>query len=191
MSILELKEQLVEFSRRIYERRMISATGGNLSCRVPSEDALLIKKSGVSFSDMTVDDIIKIDFDGNKLEGEGQHSKEWRFHGGIYKVRPDVNAVVHCHPPYATAVAANNDELPLVTNHAKGYLKKVPTIGIASSGSEKLAEYVIDEFKDPERVAILMKEHGITTVGPSFQKAFYLAEMVEDTAQIVLFSKLK
>ncbi len=189
MTIKELKQELLKFSHRTYERRMIAATGGNLSIRVPGEDALLIKRSGVSFIDMTEDDIIKIDFSGNKLEGEGQHSKEWKFHAGIYKARSDVNGVVHCHPPYASAVAVLHDELPLVTNHAKDYLIKVPTIDIAGSGSDKLAEYVIAEFQNEERVGILMREHGITTAAVSLQKAYYLAEMLEDTAQIVLLSK--
>ena len=98
--------------------------------------------------------------------------------------------VIHVHPPYATAIAANHDKLPLVTNHAKAYLKNVPTIDIASSGSELLSSYVIDEFLDEERVAILMKEHGIITTAHSFENAFYLAEMLEDTAKIAILSKI-
>ncbi|MDW7669000.1 MAG: class II aldolase/adducin family protein [Bacillota bacterium] len=190
MNLNELKKELIEYSRKCYERNMIVATGGNISCRVPGEDAILIKGSGSAFRDMTEYDIVKIDLDGNHLEGDGKKSKEWRFHAGIYKERPDVNVVIHVHPPYATAIAANHEELPLITNHAKIYLKKVPTIDTAGSGSELLSEYVIKEFKDEERVAILMKEHGITAVGTNFKKAFNMAEMVEDTAQIVLFSKL-
>lgn len=189
MNIEQLKNQIVAFSKRCYDRNLICATGGNISCRVPGEDAILIKGSGSAFSDLTIDDIVKIDLDGNHLEGHAQKSKEWQFHAGIYKVRSDIEVVIHVHPPYATAVAANNKELPLVTNHAKGYLKKVPTIGIAGSGSDLLADYVIDEFKDPERVAILMKEHGIVTVGSNFNQAFYLAEMLEDTAKIYIYSK--
>jgi len=191
MNILELKKTLVEYSRKCYNRKLICATGGNLSCRVPGEDAILIKGSGCAFSDMTEEDVVKIDLDGNLLEGNKKFSKEWGFHAGIYKVRPDINVVMHTHPPYATAVAANHEELQLVTNHAKGYLKNVPTIGVAPSGSQELAELVVEEFKNPERVAILMKEHGITVVGSEFNKAFYLSEMVEDTAQIILFSKPK
>ncbi|CAK7028291.1 class II aldolase/adducin family protein [Tissierella sp.] len=191
MSIEQLKKDLVEISRRCYDRHLICATGGNISCRVPGEDAILIKSSGSAFSDMTEEDVVKVDLDGNLLEGTKTLSKEWKFHAGIYKVRSDVNVVIHVHPPYATAIAANHEELPLITNHAKGYLKHVPTIDIASSGSDKLANYVIEEYKNPEIVAILMKEHGIISVGESFSKAFYLAEMVEDTAKIALFSKLK
>lgn len=191
MSNEQLKKELVRFSRRCYDRYLICATGGNISCRVPGEDAILIKSSGSAFSDMTEEDVVKVDLDGNLIEGTKTLSKEWKFHAGIYKVRPDVNVVIHIHPPYATAIAANHAELPLVTNHAKGYLKYVPTIEIASSGSEKLAEYVVEQFKDSERVAILMKEHGIITVGDTFNKAFYLAEMLEDTAKIALFSKIK
>lgn len=191
MNIDELKKELVKVSKRCYDKNLISATGGNVSCRVPGRDAMLIKSSGSAFSDMTEEDVVLVDFDGNLLEGEKQLSKEWRFHAGILKNRSDVNVVVHVHPPYATAIAANHEELPLVTNHAKGYLKYVPTIDVAGSGSELLAEYVMAEYKDPERIAILMKEHGIITVGDSFNKAFYLAEMLEDTAKIALFSKIK
>ena len=191
MSNEKLKSELVKVSRRCYDRYLICATGGNISCRVPGEDAMLIKGSGSAFSDMTEEDVVKVDLDGNLIEGSKKLSKEWRFHAGIYKARPEVNAVIHVHPPYATAIAANHDELPLVTNHAKGYLKDVPTINIAPSGSDKLAEYAVAEFKDSERVAILMREHGIITVGDTFNRAFYLAEMLEDTAKIAVFSKLK
>lgn len=191
MNINELKKELVNVSRRCYDRNLISATGGNISCRVPGKEAMLIKSSGSAFSDMTEDDVVMVDFDGNLIEGEKQLSKEWRFHAGILKNRSDVNVVIHVHPVFATAIAANHDELPLVTNHAKGYLKHVPTIGVAGSGSEELAEYVMEEYKNPEQIAILMKEHGIITVGDSFNKAFYLAEMLEDTAKIALFSKIK
>ncbi|OZV14111.1 hypothetical protein CIW83_01440 [Tissierella sp. P1] len=191
MGIEQLKKDLVEISRRCYDRHLICATGGNISCRVPGEDAILIKSSGSAFSDMTEEDVVKVDLDGNLLEGTKTLSKEWKFHAGIYKVRSDVNVVIHVHPPYATAIAANHEELPLITNHAKGYLKHVPTIDIASSGSDKLANYVIEEYKNPEIVAILMKEHGIISVGENFSKAFYLVEMVEDTAKIALFSKLE
>ena len=190
MYIRFLKEELVNISRRCYRKNLITATGGNISCRIPNSNQILIKASGSAFSDMTISDVVQIDLDGNMIDGNKQVSKEWRFHAGIYKVRPDVNVVIHVHPPFATAVAANHDSLPMVTNHAKAYLKYVPTIGTAPSGSEELAHMVIEQFKDPERVAILMKEHGIITVGNDFYKAFYLAEMLEDTAKIALLSKL-
>ncbi len=189
MDIQGLKKELVKFSKRCYDRNLISATGGNVSCRIPWEDAILIKGSGSAFSDMDEDDVVKVDLDGNVLEGTKPVSKEWRFHAGIYKIRQDVNAIIHVHPPYSTAVAANYEELPLVTNHAKAYLKYVPTIGMASSGSEKLANLVLDEYKDPERLAVLMKGHGIISVGEDFKTAFYLAEMLEDTAKITLLSR--
>jgi L-ribulose-5-phosphate 4-epimerase len=190
MNMHDLKKELVLYSRKCYQRNLICATGGNISCRLPGENTVLIKKSGSSFEDLTEEDVLKIDLMGNVLAGEGQCSKEWRFHTGIYKIRPDVNVVIHIHPPYATAVACNHEALPLVTNHAKGYLKKVPAIPAQPSGSEKLAELVVTEYLDPEVVAILMKEHGIITVGADFRKAFHLAEMAEDTAKIALFSKI-
>lgn len=190
MDINNLKSELVRFSKRCYDRQMICAAGGNISCRVPGEEAMIIKGSGSAFSDMTEEDVVKVDLDGNMIEGTKKLSKEWKFHAGIYKERPEVMAVIHIHPPFSTAIASNQSELPLVTNHAKVYLKHVPTIKVAQSGSDELAEYVVTEFKDSERVAILMKEHGIVTVGGTLNQAFYLAEMVEDTSKIALFSKL-
>ena len=189
-NIGELKKELVHYSRRCYERNMISATGGNISIRVPGEDKMLIKASGSAFSDMTEDDIVLSDFEGNVLEGDKQISKEWRFHSGIYKEREEINSVVHIHPPYATAVANTMDHLPLVTNHAKVYLKDVPTIGIASSGSEELGDNAVIPFKNSDRIAILMEEHGIISANVNIRKAFFLAEMLEDTAKIYLFSLL-
>lgn len=188
--LMELKKELVDYSRRCYERNLISATGGNVSIRVPGEDAMLIKGSGSAFSDMTVEDVVLVDLDGNLLEGDKVVSKEWRFHAGIYKVREDINAVVHIHPPYATAIANKMDHLPLVTNHAKVYLKDVPTIGIAASGSEELGDIAVDPFKDTDRVAVLMEEHGIISANVNVRKAFFLAEMLEDTAKIYLLSQL-
>lgn len=190
MDINNLKSEIVRISKRCYDRQMICAAGGNISCRVPGEEAMYIKGSGSAFSDMTEDDVVKVDLDGNMIEGTKKISKEWQFHAGIYKERPDVMVVVHIHPPYATAIASSQSELPLVTNHSKVYLKHVPTVDIAPSGSNELAEYVVTEFKDTERVAVLLKEHGIVAVGQSFNQAFYLSEMVEDTAKIALFSKL-
>lgn len=190
MDINNLKSEIVRISKRCYDRQMICAAGGNISCRVPGEEAMYIKGSGSAFSDMTEDDVVKVDLDGNMLEGTKKISKEWQFHAGIYKERPDVMVVVHIHPPFATAIASNQSELPLVTNHSKVYLKHVPTVNIAPSGSNELAEYVVKEFEDTERVAVLLKEHGIVAVGQSFNQAFYLSEMVEDTAKIALFSKL-
>ena len=190
MSNKKFKSELIEISRKCYDRDLIVATGGNVSCRVPGEEAMLIKGSGSAFRNMTEEDVVKVDLDGNVLEGTKAVSKEWQFHAGIYKERPEVNAVIHVHPPYATAVAANYDKLPLVTNHAKIYLKKVPTVDKAPSGSDKLAELAVAEFEDTDVVSILLREHGTITVGDSFDSAFNLTEMVEDTAEIVLFSKI-
>jgi L-fuculose-phosphate aldolase len=188
--LLKLKKDLVDYSRRCYDRNLISATGGNISIRVPGTGTMLIKSSGSAFSDMTEEDVVLADFDGNVLEGDKKLSKEWRFHSGIYKVREEVGAVVHIHPPYATAVANTMDHLPLITNHAKVYLKNVPTIGMAASGSEELGEKAVEPFEGSDTVAVLMEEHGIITVGPEIRKAFFLAEMLEDTAKIYLMSRL-
>lgn len=189
MDLSEQKNQLIYWAKRCYERRLISATGGNISLRLADIKTMLIKASGISFGDLSPEDLVVADFDGKVLEGSKKLSKEWRFHAGIYKTRPEIMAVIHVHPPYATAIANSIDQLPLETNHAKDYLVDVPTIAPGASGSEILATNVINAYRNSSRTCVLLREHGIISANISLSKAYYFAEMLEDTAQIALFRK--
>ncbi|MGG1674228.1 class II aldolase/adducin family protein [Neobacillus sp. NRS-1170] len=178
-----LKKELVHISHKVYSRRLTQATGGNISVRVPERDAILIKRSGISLGEVTKEDALLLSMDGEVLEGYGTPSKEYRFHLGIYRTRPDVQAVVHCHPNYAIGFACLGIELPLPTVTAQKILGHVPVAEAAPSGSEELAYYVTEVFeKYPGIKAALMKDHGICTVGPSLEAAYNIATLVEDTA---------
>ncbi|MBW2063615.1 MAG: class II aldolase/adducin family protein [Deltaproteobacteria bacterium] len=182
-----LRKELTRYSRRSYERGLICGTGGNLSARIPGTDIVLVTPTGVSLGDVEPQANILVNLEGEVLDSPLGlvPSKETSFHLRAYRLRPEISAVAHLHPPYATAYANKGVPLPLVTVSARANLKHVPTIECALPGSEELCELVTKGLEDyPEARAVLMKEHGILTLGKDLKTAFYLADLVEDTAKI-------
>ncbi|SMB90551.1 L-fuculose-phosphate aldolase [Thermanaeromonas toyohensis ToBE] len=189
----ELKDELIEVTRKLYDRGLSSGTSGNTSARLPGmPDKVLIKASGRSFGEVGEKDFLVVNLDGEVLEGEGKPSKEIRFHLGIYRVRPEVNAVIHGHSPYATAYVTAFGGLPVVTAAAEMGLRRVAVVDFAPPGSEELAHLVIETFRDPEVKAAVLTRHGFVTVGENIRKAYYLADVLEDNAKVAcLLQSLK
>jgi len=182
-----LRKELSEYSKRSYARGLVSGTGGNLSVRIPETDTVLVTPSGVSLADVEPQECILVDLEGEIVETLPGlvPSKETSFHLGAYKLRPDVMALAHVHPPYATAYSNKGRPLPLVTVSARANLKHVPAVECALPGSHELRELVCAGLQShPEVRAILMKEHGILTLGVNLKMAYYLADLVEDTARV-------
>ncbi len=178
----DIRRELVKFCRIVYEKGYTQASGGNLSCRIPGSDLFAIKRTGVNMRLMTESDVLIIDKNGTVVDGEGKPSKEVNFHLGILSIRPEANAVIHCHPCYAIAFANNELEMPHATVTSRKVVGRVPWIPSAPAGSTELRDYVVTAFLDhPESKAILMKEHGICAVGDSFESAFNIADLVEQT----------
>ena len=184
MDYYKQRKEVAMFCNLIYEKGYTQASGGNLSCRVPGTDLFAIKKTGVNMRFTTETDILIVDQDGNVVYGEGKPSKEAGFHLGVYKIRPEVNAFIHCHPNYAIAIANNEMDLPLVTVTARKAVGYVPWIDTALAGSDELRDYVVEGFsKNPDSKAILMKEHGVSVAGPSLEAAFNIVDLIEQTAK--------
>jgi len=181
------RKELSQYSKKSFQRGLISGTGGNLSVRIPGEDAVLITPSGISLDDVTPEINILVSLEGKILSAPPglKPSKETSFHLAAYRLRPNIHALAHVHPPYATAYANKRLPLPLVTVSARLNLKHVPCIECAIPGSCELHDLVSAGLSaNPEARAILMKEHGILTLGKDLMEAFYLADLVEDTAKI-------
>ncbi|MYL34390.1 class II aldolase/adducin family protein [Pontibacillus yanchengensis] len=193
MNLHLLKKELEYVSHKVYEKGYTQATGGNISVRIPGTDHVLIKRSGVSLGEVSLEDALIVDMDGEVVEGQGKPSKEIGFHLGIYKVRPDVNAVVHCHPNYAIGYACLGMELPLPTVTARKLLGHVPVADEAPSGSQELASFVTDVFtKYPDIRISLMKDHGVCSVGKTLEEAYNVVDLAEATAkQAFIVSQLK
>ncbi len=181
------RQQLSEFSKRSFHRRLVGGTGGNLSVRIPDTDTVLITPTGISLGDVEPEESILVSLEGQILDSPKglKGTKEASFHLAAYRLRPDVGAVAHVHPPYATAYSNKGNPLPLVTVSSRVNLKHVPCIECFLPGSPELRDCVIQGIEsNPEANSLLMKEHGILTLGRDLKHAYYLADLLEDTAKI-------
>ncbi|MHB1653544.1 MAG: class II aldolase/adducin family protein [Desulfitobacteriaceae bacterium] len=183
--IKELRQELASITRELFQRGLSSGTSGNTSARIPGQpDHVLIKASGVCFGHCQSEDFVLVDLEGNILDGDRRPSKEYRFHLGIYKERPEVQAIVHGHSAYATAYATAKGELPIVTAAAEAGLNKVGIVDFAAPGSPELADMVVDAFKDQTLKAAVLVRHGFVTVGQDIRRAYYLGDVLEDNAKV-------
>jgi len=186
-AVNRLRKELSQYSKKSFQRGLVSGTGGNLSVRIPGEDRVLITPSGISLDDVTPEINILVTLEGKILSAPPglKPSKETSFHLAAYQLRSDVNALAHVHPPYATAYANKDLPLPLVTVSARANLKHVACVECATPGSSELRELVRTGLEaNPEARAILMKEHGILAMGRDLKHAYYIADLTEDTAMI-------
>jgi len=188
----ELREELARTAVRAYRRGLVTGPGGNVSARLPGRERVLISPTGLSLDLTTPGNIVKVDMLGNRVDPGFPYrpSRETAFHCAIYQARPDVNAIVHVHPPYATAFSYRNGPLPMVTVTAReAGVKSVPCIDVALSGSVELHRMVEEVFSaDPTIRAILMRAHGIIATGPHLSSAYDAADLVEGTAQIAFLT---
>lgn len=175
-----LKTQLVKYSRLAHERGLTAAFGGNLSVR--SGNLVFIKATGAVMDDMSPEQVATVDLSGRQLSGV-RPSSEYRLHLAIYRLRPDVKAVAHLHPPYSiVASALLEGELPIMTPEAELYLGRIPIAPFRPAGTEELAKVTAEATKNAD--AAIMARHGIVTVGRSLREAFYKAELVEESAKL-------
>lgn len=181
----EAKAQILDAGQKIYARGLVAANDGNLSVRV-GENALWVTPTGVSKGAMTEDMLVKLNLDGNVLSGTRKASSETKMHLRIYKENPDVRAVVHAHPPAATAFAAAG--IPLdrpVLQEAVVQLGTVPVAPFALPGSQAVADSVAPYCRDYR--ALLLEYHGAVTWGETMQQAYFRLECLEQMANVTLY----
>lgn len=189
---IRLRKELSDFSKRAYFRNLVGGTGGNMSVRIPGSDKVLITPSGVSLADVEPETSLLVRLDGAILENPLNlaPSKETGFHLAVYELRPDVGAIAHVHSAYATGYSNLGKPLPLATVTARAILKEVPAIECAPSGSRELCDFVKGGIvRHPGVKVLLMAEHGVLALGPDIKTAYYLADLVENTAQVAFVSE--
>jgi L-ribulose-5-phosphate 4-epimerase len=183
----ELKKEFIAAANRAYNSKIQTGTGGNISIRVPGEDIMLIKPSGISFTDCTMDNIILTTLDGQVIEGDGKPSREAYLHREIYKLNDEINSIVHCHAPWSIAWSLREKVLDTITQHAKLKLvNQIPVIDIIKPViTEEEIDKILCHYTDNTILkAFLLKGHGIVAVGSKVRDTEYLAELIEETAQI-------
>ena len=189
MTFQEEREAVCRLGKLLYDRGYVAANDGNISVRV-GEGRLLITPSGVSKGRMTPDMLLVTDLDGTVIEGNRHPSSEGKMHLEVYRGRPDVNAVVHAHPPVSTAFAVcrRGLETPYLSELVAG-LGQVPcTPSFAMLSTEAAPQSVRPYLADHN--ALLLANHGALAWGGDLWEAFDRLETVEHTAKIVLNAQL-
>lgn len=178
---------IIEVGLRLYEKGLVTATEGNISVRVA--DGHLVTASGVSKGSLTPDLVIHIDHEGFKPLGKPPVSTEDLMHRAIYRSRADVRAIVHAHPPAATAFAVAH--IPLdgrILAEAVVVLGEVPLVPYAMPGTAELASLVAAGLGSGQ--AALLSNHGAVTVGKTLTQAHQRMETLEHVARVALMARL-
>lgn len=182
------KKEVVETAQRLTEKGYLMATGGNLSVRIPDRNAFAVTPSNYDYMKMVPDDVCVLDFDLNFLEGNREPSVESALHAGVYKTRRDVNAVVHTHQVYASALAVLNLPIPALFDEQARFLgRSVEIIPYAPSGTGFLTRRVVKAIKSNNN-AYIMKNHGVLCFGHYLERAAHNVEIVEKCAHAYLLA---
>ena len=190
LGVAHARREIVEVCRRLYDHGLIAGQDGNVSVRI-KEDRILVTPAGLSKVDVRASDLVELQL-GHEHEksskGKGQESSEVEVHFAAYAIRPDIRAVVHAHPPVATAfsVAGETVEHPMLAELKYG-VGTVPLVPYAQPGSRALAELAAESLRSYD--VVLLQYHGAVTVGPSLMVAHQRMESLEHAACILLAAR--
>lgn len=177
--VCDLHAQLVRYG-------LVAWTSGNVSGRVPGTDRFVIKPSGVSYDDLTPESLVVCDTDGALVDGALSPSSDTAAHAYVYRHRSDVGGVVHTHSPYATAWAARGEPIPCVlTAMADEFGGEIPIGPFATIGDDAIGRGIVDTLAGHRSPAVLMRNHGVFTIGTNARAAVKAAVMCEDVARTV------
>jgi L-fuculose-phosphate aldolase len=183
----KLKELICEIGRRVYNRGFAAANDGNISIRV-GENEVLCTPTMICKGFMTPDDLCAVDMDGNQIAGKRKRTSEILLHLAIMKHRPDVKAVVHCHPPHATAFAVAREPIPqCILPEIEVFMGEVPIAPYETPGGQKFAETVIPFLKATN--TIILTNHGTVSFGAHLEEAYWKTEILDAYCRILLLAK--
>ncbi len=183
----KLKQEMCEIGRRIYERGLVSAFEGNLSVRL-APDRLLCTPSLLCKGLLKPEDLCVVDMTGKQLSGERKRSSEIYLHLGIYRARPDAQAVVHTHAPHATAFAITHTPVPsCVSGEVEVFLGEVPLAPYATAGSPEMGEVVAPLVREAN--VVLLSNHGVVSHGKSLEEALHRTEILEAYCRTLILAR--
>jgi len=189
----QLRREIVEIGKRMYDKRLVTATDGNISARL-MDDRLLITPSGCCLGDLKPAQLIYLNFQRQVLSGIGKPTSELPMHLAVYLERSEINAVIHAHPPITTGVTVAGETLAqCVIPEIVMVFGTIPTTEYATPSTEEGAKVIKDFISKHD--ALILDRHGTLTVGKNLIDAFYKLEKVEYCAQVTLvarqFGKIK
>ncbi len=184
----EIRQDLSRIAKKLYDKGLVAGTNGNISVRIDT-DVLLASPLGVSLGALNSEQLIKTNLRGDLLGGAGRPSVEYPLHLEAYRLRSDIRAVVHAHPPFATGMAAAGQDMtrPLLTEVVLAF-KAVPLAKYAPPNTEAFTRSITDLA--PEYDAILLANHGALTLGKTPDEACHKMEVLESVARSTLSARL-
>lgn len=183
-----LTRELIEVARAMARQGLVIGTEGNVSARI-DDRSFLITPSGMPYESLEPEDLVPVELGTGRAGGVRRPSVEWRLHAAVYEARPDLQAVVHTHSVYATALAAARRPLPpFLDELAAVFGGEVPVAPFAPSGTPELAAVAAATLGRGN--AVLLAQHGVVAAGESLSRALACAELVERAACIFLLSQL-
>jgi L-ribulose-5-phosphate 4-epimerase len=185
-TIATLRRTVADLHRELTRYQLVIWTAGNVSARVPGQDLLVIKPSGVSYDELDADAMVLCDLDGTLLEGDRQPSSDTAAHAYVYRHMPEVGGVVHTHSTYACAWSARAEPIPCVlTMIADEFGGDIPVGPFAIIGDDSIGRGIVETLAGSRSRAVLMQNHGPFTIGADARDAVKAAVMLEDVARTV------
>jgi L-ribulose-5-phosphate 4-epimerase len=185
-AITGIRQEVCTLHAELTRYQLVVWTAGNVSARVPGQDLLVIKPSGVSYDELTPENMVVCDLDGRVVEGEHAPSSDTEAQAYVYRQLPEVGGVVHTHSTYATAWAARSEPIPCVlTMVADEFGGEIPVGPFAIIGDDSIGRGIVETLRESRSPAVLMQNHGVFTVGATARAAVKAAVMCEDVARTV------
>ncbi len=189
--VAELREIVSDLHAELPRNGLVAWTSGNVSARVPGADLMVIKPSGIGYDDLTPESMVVCDLDGNPVSDGFTPSSDTATHAYVYRHMPEVGGVVHTHSTYATAWAALGEPIPcVITAMADEFGGQIPVGPFALIGSDEIGRGVVATLSGHRSPAVLMRSHGVFTIGPAVRDAVKAAIMCEDVARTVHAARL-
>lgn len=190
MRLPTLRAEVWRLHSALPDNHLVTWTSGNISARDPASGLIVIKPSGVAYERLTPETLVIVDAEGQIIEGDLAPSSDTLSHCAIYRARPDVGGIVHTHSRYATAFAALGQAIPCVlTAMADEFGGTIPCGGFACIGGEEIGQEVVRTLADSRSPAVLLRNHGVFTIGQTAEAAVKAAVMTEDVAATVWLAR--
>jgi L-ribulose-5-phosphate 4-epimerase len=189
-AVAAARQAVCDLHAALADNGLVAWTSGNISARVPgaggSPGLMVIKPSGVGYADLTPDSMVVCDLDGTRVDGDLSPSSDTATHAYVYRQLPQVGGVVHTHSPYATAWAARGEPVPcVITAMADEFGGEIPAGPFALIGGDEIGRGVVATLDGHRSPAVLMRSHGVFTIGATARDAVKAAVMCEDAARTV------
>jgi L-ribulose-5-phosphate 4-epimerase len=189
-AIAHTRAEVCALHAALVENDLVAWTSGNVSARVPGADLMVIKPSGIAYADLTPASMVLCDLDGAPLEDGYSPSSDTATHAYVYRHMPEVGGVVHTHSSYATAWAARGEAIPcVITAMADEFGGEIPLGPFALIGSDEIGRGIVGTLAGHRSPAVLMRSHGVFTIGPTARDAVKAAVMCEDVAKTVQLAR--